>query len=175
MLIMLITSVAIASYGQIGKRPYEMVWADRVEDDHPPLIDFEDLSGWRVEVKNSEAVFEQTREQQIWGKYVGKFTYKATGENPEVRILPPEPVDIKDPFDALTCWIYGNNWAWAPDPNTPQVNVSAIFEDSQGRDIWVNLIRVRWKEWFLCHKRLTPEEIQQVKSGAKFKAFIVDN
>ena len=56
----------------VGKRPYEMDWANRNQDDHPPLLDFEDLDGWKVETKQSEATFWRTREQQRWGKHVGK-------------------------------------------------------------------------------------------------------
>ena len=32
----------------VGQRPYEMEWANRTEDTHPPLVDFEDLTGWGV-------------------------------------------------------------------------------------------------------------------------------
>ncbi len=136
MITMLMTSIVLAIPSQagevVGERPYEMVWANRDEDDHPPLIDFEDLTGWRVEVKNAEATFQRTRDQQIWGKYVGELTYRATGDNPEVYIRPPDPVAIDEKFDAVTCWIYGNNWAWSPDPETPQVSVSELFEDADG-------------------------------------------
>ncbi len=159
----------------VGERPYEMVWANRTEDDHPPLIDFEDLSGWHVESRNAEATFERSREQQIWAKHVGKFTYRSAGADPTIRILPPEPVRISEPFDAVTCWIYGNNWAWAPDPTTPQVAVSALFEDAQGDGFRVELIRVRWKEWFLTHRSLTPDQIERVGKGASFTGFLIEN
>ena len=179
MFTMFIASIIMAIPPQdeeiVGQRPYEMVWANRVEDDQPPLIDFEDLTGWRLELKNAQANFIRSREQQIWGNYVGKLTYRGTGEKPEVRIIPPEPVKINDAFDAVTCWMYGNNWAWSPDPNTPQVRVLAIFKDNIGNEFQVDLGRIRWKEWFLSHRRLTPEQIQNVSGGANFIGFLIEN
>ena len=159
----------------IGKRPYELDWANRAEDHCPPLVDFEDLRGWRVECKDAEAKFEPTREQQIWGEYVGKLTYRATGSAPEVRILPPNPIPIVGPFDAVTLWCYGNNWGWATDPSTPHAGVTALFLDAAGEEFSVFLYRVDWKEWFLLHRRLTPEQIQRVKQGARFKGLLITN
>ena len=86
---------AAETAGPVGKRPYEMDWANRIQDEHPPLVDFEDLAGWRVECRNAEARFERTREQQIWGSHVGKLTYRGTGADPEVRVLPPQPIPIR--------------------------------------------------------------------------------
>ncbi|HEX29842.1 TPA: hypothetical protein ENG04_07145, partial [Candidatus Poribacteria bacterium] len=133
----------------VSKRPYELDWAGRYQDDHPPLVDFENLEGWHVKVKDAVAEFERSDEQQIWDSFVGKLTYRAVGADPEVIILPPHPIEIHRPFDAVTVWIYGNNWAWAPDPTTPQVNVIALFEDAEGKPFEVYMTRVRWKEWFL--------------------------
>lgn len=158
---------------KVGKRPYEMVWAHRTKDDHPPLVDFEDLSGWTVETSESAARFERSREQQIWGRYVGKLTYRGTGTKPVVRITPPRPVRIASAFDAITCWVYGNNWGYGRDETTPQVDVAVVLADSQGQEFTLPLAHVNWKEWFLCHRRLTPGQIRRVKQGGAFKAFVV--
>jgi len=56
-----------------------MDWAGRTQDDHPPLVDFEDLSGWTVQAKLSAASFVRTREQQILGPVRGKLTYGRPG------------------------------------------------------------------------------------------------
>lgn len=174
MILALIAACAFAQEGEnVGKRPYELDWAGRMEDDNPPLVDFEDMTGWRVETENAEATFERTREEQIWGDYVAKLTYRATGNSPTVRMLPPEPITIAGGFDAVTMWIYGNNWAWVSDTTTPRVNVFVDFEDNAGNPIRVHLITVRWREWFLCHRRLTPEQIERVKAGAKFTGFTI--
>ena len=52
----------------VGQRPYEMVWANRTEDDYPPAIDFESLDGWTVFAEDAEARVVRTREQQLWGR-----------------------------------------------------------------------------------------------------------
>lgn len=167
-------AAALAAEGEtVGQRPYEMVWANRNQDEHPPLVDFEDLAGWTAQCKASEASFVQSREQQLWGKYVGKLTYRGTGAGPEVRLTPPQPIPIKQPFDAVTLWVYGNNWGWAPNPDTPQVTISAIFEDAAGKEFAVTLYHVDWTEWNLLHRRLTPEQIERVKQGARFKGILV--
>lgn len=168
-----LAGVALTAQEKIGTRPYELDWANRHQDDHPPLIDFEQLGGWRVECQDAVATFARTREQQIWGQYVGKLTYRGTGARPQVRVLPPQPVAVPNAFDAVTLWCYGNNWGWAPDPNTPQVSLAVLFEDSAGRDFSVPLHTVNWTEWFLLHRRLTPEQIGRVKQGAKLKGLLV--
>lgn len=60
----------------VGQRPYEMVWANRASDTRPALVDFEDLAGWKVETKDAEAAWSRSREQQLWGDYVGKLVYR---------------------------------------------------------------------------------------------------
>ena len=78
----------------VGVRPYELDWAGRTQDDHPPLVDFEDLGGWTVEVENAHASLEPSREQRIWGQFVGKVTYRVAGPGPKVRLRPPRPLPI---------------------------------------------------------------------------------
>jgi len=85
----------------VGERPIEMVWANRTTDTRPPLIDFEDLTGWTVEARNAEARLIQSREQQIWGRYTGKLVYRRTSEAPSVILRPPRPVRITAPFDCV--------------------------------------------------------------------------
>jgi hypothetical protein len=170
---MLLGPGCMAQEETVGKRPYEMDWANRTEDDHPPLVDFEDLTGWTVETKDAEASFIRTREEQIWGKYVGKLTYKGLGNQPVVTLRPPQPIPIEKPFDAVTIWVYGNNWAWISDPTTPRVLVSALFIDSQGQEFSLPIWTVYWREWFLCHRRLSPDLIERVKGGAKLAGITV--
>ena len=159
----------------VGVRPYELDWAGRTADDHPPLVDFESLAGWRVETTDAVATFEQSREQQIWGEHVAKLTYRADGKMPEVRILPPEPIAIAAAFDAVSCWIYGNNFL-GRDKSTPAVAIYVQFADGEGVPFEVDLIHMRWREWFLCHKRLEEGVIERVaKGGATFRGLRVAN
>ncbi|MBN2448837.1 MAG: hypothetical protein JXR77_00525, partial [Lentisphaeria bacterium] len=152
----------------VGARPYELEWAGRTEDDHPPLVGFEDDLEWTVSAEDAEARFERTREQQIWGRSVGKLTYRGTGPRPVVRIVPASPLRVRAGFDAVSCWIYGNNWAWVTDRSTPQVEVKLLFDAADGSRVTVSLARVRWKEWFLCHRRLTGRDAEALAAGGAF-------
>jgi hypothetical protein len=181
---MLLAMGCVQAQENVGVRPYELDWAGRVEDDNPPLIDFEQMGEWRVETENSVARFEQSREQQIWGDYVAKLTYRlevgsstreTAGSAPVVHISPPEPVAIAEPFDAATMWVNGNNWGGGRDLTTPSVAITLRFTDSEGEPFDIALISVRWKDWFLCHKRLTTEQIERVRDGATFTGFDVRN
>ena len=175
MLYLLIAMIASGAPAQeaetVGKRPYEMDWAGRYEDDRPQLVDFEDLTGWTVETSNSEASFQRTREQQLFGDYVGKLIYRGTGAGPTVTIRPPQPVAIDGGFDAVTCWIYGNNWGYSRDPSTPPVSVAVLLQDAAGEEFSIPLVYVHWKEWFVCHRRLSPEQMDSVKAGGAFSGF----
>jgi hypothetical protein len=174
MLLGLVMGGAVRAQDEVvGKRPYELDWAGRTEDDHPPLVDFEDLTGWTVETKDAEAAFVRTREEQIWGQQVAKLTYKGTGNQPLVTLRPPAPIAITQPFDAVTVWVYGNNWAWINDPTTPRVLISALLIDSAGQELSLPIWTVYWREWFLCHRRLSPDQIERVKGGAQLAGITV--
>jgi hypothetical protein len=174
---LLLGVLGLAAWAQdaetVGVRPYELDWAGRQQDDHTPLVDFEDLTGWKAVGQEADASFVRSREQQIWALHVGKLTYRGTGANPVVQILPPTPIKIDKPFDTVTCWIYGNNWGYSPDPQTPQVEVVALFADADGKELSVALANVNWTEWYLCHRRLTPDQITRVARGATFKGIAV--
>lgn len=151
---------------KIGVRPYEMDWAGRDKDDFPPLVDFESMQSWKCEGNGVVATFTQSREEQLFGKYVAKLTYRQTQAGTKLNVRPPEPIPVPSTsFDAMSCWIYGNNWAWVTDPKTSRVAVAALFRTAQGKELVVPLTNVRWKEWFLCHWRFTQE--QQAELGEK--------
>ena len=157
----------------VGERPYEMVWANRTEDTRRPLLDFENLEGWTVECDQAEAEFRRSREQQIWGKYVGTLTYRGTGNQPVVTVRPPRPVPIVGPFDCINFWVYGNNWAWVPDPTTPQVEVRVVLEGPGGQRVPVSMGRVRWREWWVMHRRLSADQLALLEDGARLVAIEV--
>jgi len=152
------------SFAAAGVRPYELDWAGRVNDDHPALIDFENLEGWNVESKDSVASFSRSQEQRIWGEYVSKIVYRGTGAAPEFFIKPPAPVAIPADFDAVSLWVYGNNFL-ARDKATPSVTIYICFQDQAGKPFEVRLINTRWEQWFLCHRRLNDEQIALVKNA----------
>ena len=153
-----------------GERPYEMAWVGRTEDDHPALVPFTSVEGWRVETSDAEARLERSQDVLLFGDAVAKLTYRATGPNPRVMLVPPEPVAVAGAFDAVTCWVYGNNHSYAPDPKTPPVTVTFRFDDGAGNPFDVRLVHVHHKEWFLCHRRLDAEQIDRVANGGRLLA-----
>ena len=168
-----------ATAEKVGVRPYEMDWAGRTEEVRPALVDFENLDGWTVETIGAVATFERSREEQMYGKYVGKLTYRkdaASQETPVVRVRPPRPIPIEvADFDAFSCWIVGNNWAWAPDPKTPRVRVSALFQTVDGQEVPLFLETVDWREWFLCYKTIYRDVRKRLGDAASFNGFLIEN
>lgn len=159
----------------IGQRPYEMVWANRTKDIYPPLVDFENFPGWKVQTENTAATFASSREQQIWGDYVGKLTYRAIKNSAaSVRVFPPAPIPIQNPWDAFSCWVYGNNIS-GRDPSTPPVSVDAVFLNSFGKEIDIHLTTVNWKEWFVPYHVLTDIEKKQLAGKVLFNGFHITN
>lgn len=143
-----------AQPAQTGARPYEMSWASRREE-REPLFGFEDLTGWTVSSeKGADAELVRTNEQAMWGHYVGKLTYTGNSAEGRAIIRPRKPIPIPQAFDCINFWIYGNVWEWAPEPGTPMVDVSVLITDSSGKESLIPLTRVRWKEWWLAHKKL---------------------
>ena len=150
----------------IGARPYEM---EGREEGRAPLVDFEDLRGWTVECSNGAvADLIRTCEQQMYGRYVAKLEYRGGSPESSVIIRPPSPVSIGAEFDCANMWIHGNTWEWAPEPGTPFVEVSILVTDSAGKEREHGLTRVRWKEWWLAHRKL-----ESSISGASFSGIKV--
>src|SRR5690606_24948505 len=111
----------------------------------------------------------------IWGDYVGKLNYRSV-ENAQssVRVTPPSPIAITDPWDAFSCWVYGNNLS-GRDPSTPPVSVDAVFLDATGREVAIGLTTVRWKEWFVPYHVLTDSEKKQLSGKVLFNGFRFSN
>ena len=162
-------ALAAAGDEAVGKRPYEMEWAGRTADRCPALIDFEKLDGWTVSVDQAVASLTRSREQQLWGRYVAKLTYRGLGAKPVVVVKPPQPVPIVGRFDCLNFWVYGNNWAWVVDETTPRVQIALMLRGPDGRRGKVAIGMVRWREWWVMHHRLSPEQLELYKPGTLFE------
>lgn len=163
------SGTAAGQEAERGKRPYELEWAGRDKDTRPPLVDFENCDNWAVETTDAKAQWQQSVEQLIWGETTGKLTYRGEGNQPNVVVAPPEPVSFDGPVDCVNLWVYGNNWAWAPDSSTPQVVVSVLLADSSGNQHRIELGRVRWKEWWLMHRRLSQPQQEALAQGGTFR------
>jgi hypothetical protein len=173
-----VAAAAFADDEKVGVRPYEMDWAGRTEEVRTPVCDFENLDGWTVKTTNAVATFERSREEQMYGKYVGKLTYRMGEgtEAPVVDVVPPEPIEIPEKdFDAFSCWIVGNNWGWSIDPTTPQVRIYAVFLNEEGREVSLTMVVVDWNEWFLAYKLITPGTKEVLGTNATFNGFRIIN
>ena len=162
----------------VGKRPYELDWAGRTQDTYPDavLADFE-AEGWTGECEGGTIAVERTREQQLFGDYVLKATYCNTAEGSQIYcIRPPEPLEAPDHFDTITLWVYGNQEAIDKDRATiGPVCINVQLRNAEGNAVDVELYNVDWDEWFLCHKRLTPEQQEQFsRPGTTVTAIVLN-
>jgi hypothetical protein len=172
--LLVVASLAVADE-PVGKRPYEMVWVNRTDDTHPPLVDFENLDGWTVQCNDTVADLKRSREQQLWGSYVAKLTYRGTGPKATVTVKPPKPIPLPASFDCINFWVYGNNWAWVSDKGTPQVAITVVLRAKDGRELPVSMTNVRWREWWVMHQRLSPEQLASLGSGGTLEGIRVTN
>lgn len=145
----------------VGRRPYEMVWANRKES-HPPAITFSSLEGWRMEVSGGAAAeLQLTRSQDVWDRPVARLRYRGEGSaasSPLISILPPRPIQSSDTAEAVTMWVYGNRWDWENPPGTPPVRIVAHLRGANGAQAQVLVDTVRWQEWWLLRRRI-PETL----------------
>ncbi len=170
LLVALIVVAPLVAEETAGKRPYELTWAGRTSDTRPPSIDFENLDGWTVDLEDAAADFERSQEQLLWGQSVGKLRYRSAGSRPVVRLKPPQATALPKVFDSVNLWVYGNNWAWSLDRSTPRVTIAVILRGGDGQTVRLALGQVRWKEWWLMHRRLSAEEREKLGEGGVFEA-----
>lgn len=163
-----------------GKRPYEMDWANRFADEVPSICGFEAAEGaWNVETDGTIATFEISKEQKLWGESVGKLTYRQEPEKQgkaSVTLRPAEPLKLDGTFDAVSVWVYGNNWAWETDESTPRVTLELLFRDANGQEFPISMVTVNWKEWFLLFRHLNPELQERLHAPeARFTGIRIQN
>ncbi|MEK7753130.1 MAG: hypothetical protein AAB654_14495 [Acidobacteriota bacterium] len=158
----------IELWQQVGQQPYEFTCVQRGE--HPKtLVDFEDLSGWKLELHDgAKGELRRSREQQMWGQYVAKFLYSGTSDKSRVVARPPKPMVIPERFDSIELWGYGNRWSWVPDPSTPAADVAVLVTDSRGKEFTIQLTDIRWKQWWLIHRKVPAETLKQIVWPASF-------
>ena len=158
----------IQPWQQVGQQPYELTWTQRGEDPHT-RVDFEDLKGWTLELYGgAEGEFRRSRQQQMWGQFVGQFTY--SGTRPESRVVarPAAPVPIPGRFDSIDMWGYGNRWAWVKDDSTPPTDVAVLVTDAAGKEYRIPIADIRWKQWWLIHRRVPADTLRQIVLPASF-------
>jgi hypothetical protein len=158
----------VQQWQQVGQQPSEMSWTQREENPHT-VVDFEDLKGWTLELHNgATGELSRSREQQMWGQYVGKIVFSAPTKEGRVVARPPKPIAIPGSFDSAELWGYGARWGWLDDKTTPAMEVALLITDAQGKEHRVSMVDVNFKWWWLIHRRLTPEVLKGLPLPAKF-------
>ncbi|MBQ9741909.1 MAG: hypothetical protein IJV91_13340, partial [Kiritimatiellae bacterium] len=157
-----------------SRRPYEMEWTGRTEDDRSPLCSLTTGKGWRISGRNAEATFTRATARLLFGDGVARLRYRSLGgdKKPQVFVRPPSPVLITNDFDAVSCWVFGNN-VFGRDPSTPSVTIDAQFIDASGKRFAVNVGHVHHKGWYKFHGRVPRELLPRAKAGCRFDGFCV--
>jgi hypothetical protein len=149
-----------------GERPYEMVRAGRTEP-AAPTVRFDHLKGWKMEVwGGAQGSLRVSRAENVWDRPVGRLRYQGDGKaasKPQIVLSPPEPILLPDKADCVEMWVFGNRWDWENPPDTPPVEIRLQLVDGAGRTNTVQVDRVRWKEWWLLHRRLPANLTQPVR------------
>ena len=143
-----------------------MTWANRTET-APPTLRFDNLSGWRMEVKDgAQATLQVSRAQNLWDRPVAKLRYRAEGKPaaPQVQLFPPSPVALPVDTDAADMWLYGNRWDWENPPGTPPVRILLHLRDRENKPVALSLDNVRWQEWWLIHKQVKVQPPARLES-----------
>ncbi|HWB98530.1 MAG TPA: hypothetical protein VG672_17590, partial [Bryobacteraceae bacterium] len=158
----------IEPWQQVGQQPYEFTWTQREQDPHT-LVDFEDLKGWTLELYGgAQGEFRRSRQQQMWGQYIGRFLYAGAGEDSRVIARPPKPIPIPGRFDSIEMWGYGNRWGWTRDESTPAVTISIRVTDAAGKEVSIPITDVGWKQWWLIHRRIPADILKGIVLPASF-------
>lgn len=158
----------IEPWQQVGQQPYELTWTQRSQDPRT-LVDFESLKDWTLALYGgASGELRRSREQQMWGRYVAKFTYSGAGAESRIVARPPKPVPIPGAFDSIDLWGYGNRWSWVDDKTTPPAFVAILLADARGKEFRVELTDIRWKQWWLIHRKIPADTLRGIALPASF-------
>ena len=141
--------------GKVGRLPPCLVKNPTPEK---PLVDFEDLSGWKVTYpKGANLKFYRSRAEMIHGKYSGRLIYTSS-KSIWVRLTPPHPIPIDKEFDSVEMWVYRKQQK--PDLisscqlHSTQTSITLTIKDKDGKVREIDLSPVRWAFWSISHRKL---------------------
>lgn len=170
-----------AAQTAVAERPYEL--GDRKRD-FPPSVMFSDLSGWTMRLSpGMEGTAAVSAQQRIWGRRCLRVNYHwtappgdpflstsgrlaQTSGGGSLEIVPPEPIAIGGPSDAVQLWVNADNYY---SPHRPRATVRLL--DGDGRAIDVCLGPVNWMYWFLMYAPI----LQGLKPPVRFERIILSN
>lgn len=117
----------------------------------PSQVDFEDLSGWTMDVSGDIRVsFCRSRKEQLRGDYVGRLTFATSGRRGSVVLHPPHPIPVSGRFDGASVWC-------RPDGRTRPFRAAprvTVLLRERGRVRSVSLPPAYWSFWSVAHRRL---------------------
>ena len=160
-------------------RECETARAGRTSDDNEPLAAMTDAAGWRVECSDAEASVETSRDKVIFGDGSVRLWYRAKGDSPSVRMVPPGGgIAVAQPFSAVSLWVYGYRYSYSPrlDPDYVIPVMTAEFEDSDGKPFSLRIDHPRgwggywFKHW---HNLAGPEREKALRGGCVFRGISV--
>jgi hypothetical protein len=135
-----------------GARPYEMDWANRTDPEHPQLVDFEDLAGWRARcLDGAEARLYRSKQEMIFGEYTGKVVYSGANSKSSFVLEPPSPIPIPGTFTGVNLWVRGNSWGWVDPPATARVGIRVLVRDAKDELYQIDLGVEDFDYWCVMH------------------------
>ena len=151
------------------RRPYEIVRANRRADEVPPALPLVSADGWRTVCSNAEAKVATATDRLLFGDGVLRVDYRATGKDPEVRILLAEPVALPA-FDTFSYWLYGNNFYGShAKRKIPMADVYPLFADADGNPFELGCVWVHHQEWCKFQKKVSSDLLPRTtRPGCRF-------
>ena len=141
---------------KIGEIPYEM--KGRI-DSRIPLVAFDDCTKWQVTAENAEAKLFRTQEERVIGEYSGKVNYITKSPAAGFRVELKEPILLKEGWDCINFWNYGDHWLWGEPSSATAMSASLILKDALGKEhilpfVQAGATNMCHKYWFLYHFKL---------------------
>ncbi len=125
--------------------------------EHKPLVTFAEVQGWRVaQYGGMVATMVRSEEEPCHEdlRHQAKLTFHSRSGGGRFELVPPRPISISTPFNAVCSWVYGNNWAWVADATPLQVNPWLRISDATGQRHRIDLSTINFKFYGWLSKRL---------------------
>lgn len=152
-----------------GTVEYQLAWTKRPAP--PAQVRFDDLSGWRVQVRgDADVSLAAARGPLLWLPQNAAFGYGGGTAATSVQLVPPAPIELTAPFDAANLWLYGALKRGVDRP----LAVTALLQDADGAELAIDLGGVTSTYWGLQHGVL-PIPANQLKLPARFTGLLLDN
>lgn len=155
-----------------GEVAYELAWSGRAEQPRGQ-VGFEDLRGWTAWTRGEVQVsIGASREQRLWREQVLKISCEP-GEGPGMLFLQsPQPIEISGEWDAVELWAYFSHGKHLRP--SPPVMVTALIEDSRGREYEIRLGDLNTQYWYVVQGLLSRSEQAMIAWPARFVGLLLD-